>query len=100
MSKSPSWKSVVLVCKACGKRGSGPKKGMPKEIANELRRASKATRPRPRILMTGCLGLCPKAATAVALVGDPHPTRIVAVERLAQLAELMPLIERPVAALG
>lgn len=95
MSKSPTWNTVVLVCKACGKRGSGPKKTRPKAIADELRRAAGRTRPRPRVLLTGCLGLCPKAATAVALVGERRATLLVAVERTAQLAELIPLIERP-----
>lgn len=71
--------AVYLVCKACGKRGSGPKKLKPKEVAGLVRRASRSDAVRPRVVLTTCLGLCPKKATAVARVAKDSVTRIVAI---------------------
>ena len=71
--------AVYLVCKACGKRSSGPKKLKPKEVAGLVRRASKSGAVRARVVMTTCLGLCPKKATALARVASGTPTRIVAI---------------------
>jgi|GEM_PF-4881249 len=88
----PKWDAVFLVCNECHKRGSGPKHSKPKELVVTLRKHAGATRPRPRVLMTGCLGLCPKAATAVARVGCDAPTRIVAVKSKKQLEAALPLL--------
>ena len=88
----PKWDAVFLVCRDCHKRGSGPKHSKPKEFVTTLRKHAGATRPRPRVLLTGCLGLCPKGATAVARVGCDAPTRIVAVKSKKQLDVAMPLL--------
>lgn len=92
LPEHPKWDAVFLVCKDCHKRSSGPKKSKPKEFVTTLRKHAGAARPRPRVLMTGCLGLCPKAATAVARVGCDAPTRIVAVKSKKQLEAALPLL--------
>lgn len=48
--------------------------------------------------MTTCLGLCPKKAVAVALVGgQPGGARIIAVDALKNLRHLLPLLAQPLA---
>ncbi len=88
-AQAPSWSSVVLVCKECQKRGSGPKRLKAKALVQEARSACKAERPRPRIVVSGCLGLCPKRAIAVARVG-PEGARIVAAAAAEDVARVMP----------
>ncbi len=64
------WKSVVLVCRACEKRSKGPKRLAAKGLAKELRRACRdAHVSRPRVVLTSCLGACPRKAITVATVG-------------------------------
>lgn len=87
----PRWDTVYLVCKACGKRGSGPKDFKPKAIAAAVRQRSKAERPRPRVVFTSCLGLCPKAATAVARVGGDAEARIAAIRSPAHFDAAFPV---------
>ena len=81
-ARAPKWEALVLVCKACGKRSSGPKdKALkPKQVMQELRSAAKRQRVRSRVVLTTCLGLCPKRATAVvvALPGGAQTTTAVA----------------------
>lgn len=78
----PRWDTVVLVCRACRKRGDGPT-GMPaKGVIQGVRRALDDLRPRPRIVQTSCLGLCPKGATAIAAAGRGAPPMIIAVKSL------------------
>ena len=84
--RQPRWEAVLLVCKSCGKRSSGPKKLKPKKLAGLVRRASKQSNTRTRVLMTTCMGLCPKAAIAVAAAGG-DATRIVAIASPGQVGE-------------
>ena len=64
------WKNVVLVCKACEKRNKGPKRMPAKELAKALRGACRDARvARPRIVLTSCMGACPKKAFTVAAAG-------------------------------
>jgi predicted metal-binding protein len=79
----PSWQALVLVCKSCRKRSSGPKDVKPKALALELRRAAKAARVTTRVALTTCMGLCPKGATTVAVVRRDGTTDVLAVESLA-----------------
>jgi predicted metal-binding protein len=88
--EQPKWDAVFLVCRECHKRGSGPKDSKPKEFVTTLRKH--AGQPRPRVVETGCLGLCPKRATAVAVAGGGNATRIVAVKSKKQLAAVIPLL--------
>lgn len=86
---SPSWQALVVVCKDCQKRGSGPKRLKAKEVVREARVALKAERPRPRVVLSGCLGLCPKRAIAVARVDAADGARIVGVAEAAGVGVLM-----------
>jgi hypothetical protein len=75
----PEWTAVLLVCRACRKRSDGPRGFGAKSVAREAQRALRADgslRPRPRVVACGCLGLCPKAATAIALAGPAGGPRI------------------------
>ena len=92
MLERPEWETVVLVCKACSKRGKGRKELSGKKLAGLVRRDAKGTRPRPRVLLTGCLGLCPKGATAIARVGGGRATDIVAIRSEAELGAAVPLL--------
>ncbi len=72
---TPGWEVLVLVCKACRKRSSGPKSPKPKELAAALRQAGKEQKVKTRAVLTSCMGLCPRDATAVTTVprhGDPQ----------------------------
>lgn len=86
------WDTAILVCRACGKRSNGPKGMKPKALVSAIRHDAKALRPRPRVVLTGCLGLCPKGAVAVALVGASSPSRLIAVRSVAQMEVAMPLL--------
>ncbi len=95
-AEAPSWQSALLVCKACGKRSSGPRRVKTKAVASEVKRLMRASRPRARVVMTSCLGLCPKGAVAVAMVGaKPGGARIIAVDTLKTLQKLLPLLAGP-----
>jgi predicted metal-binding protein len=87
--------AVYLVCKACGKRSSGPKKLKPKEVAGLVRRASKTGTVRSRVVLTTCLGLCPKKATAVAHVASGTVTRIVAIGERKEVDRAVALLHAP-----
>ena len=92
----PKWDAVFLVCRDCGKRSRAPKEAKPKKLVGALRSLAKHERPRPRVLLTSCLGLCPKAATAIAFVANDRPPRIVAVAREDQLAAWTGSLLQPV----
>ena len=78
----PGWKSVVLVCKACEKRSKGPKKLSAREVGRQLKKAaSEARLPRPRIVLTSCMGACPKKAFTVAAASPDGGIAMVAFHR-------------------
>jgi hypothetical protein len=89
---SPRWDTVFLVCKQCRKRSNGPEHLKTKALARTLRAATREQRPRPRIVMTSCLGLCPKRAIALAYVGMQARPRILAIKSSARLAKALPLL--------
>ena len=64
------WGPVALVCRKCGKKlgGGFGRKGRD-DLLDVLKRHLKHTEQRRalRLVETGCLGLCPKNAVAVAL---------------------------------
>ncbi len=63
----PGWKSVVLVCRSCEKRSKGPKKISARDVAKQLARACRDAKvPRARVVLTSCMGVCPKKAFTVA----------------------------------
>lgn len=67
---------LVLVCKACSQRSSGPKALKSKVVAREMTQALRGASPRPRVLLTSCQGLCPKRAICVATVGGEGPAHV------------------------
>lgn len=78
----PGWHSAVLVCQACEKRSKGPKKITARELARQLKKAAhEAKVARPRIVMTSCLGACPKKAFTVAAASPEGSIRMVAFRR-------------------
>jgi predicted metal-binding protein len=92
---SPSWDAVLLVCKACRGRSQAPKGMKNKAVMQEAKRALRDARPRPRSVLSSCLGLCPKGATAVAFAGDGRATRIVAVRSLAETSAAVASLVAP-----
>jgi hypothetical protein len=55
----------VLICRKCLKRfGSGSR--LKRALKSELKRAVAATGRKPRLVATGCFGICPKRAVVVA----------------------------------
>ena len=85
-SQRPSWETLLVVCRECQKRSSGPKSLKAKEVIREARQAIRAVKPRPRVVSTSCLGVCPKRAIAVATVGGANGPRIVEVADAKEMA--------------
>jgi predicted metal-binding protein len=84
--EAPAWDAVLLVCRECRKRGNGPREPKPKQLVQALKHSVREQRPRPRVLLTSCLGLCPKRATAVSRVGGSHGRAVIgAVTSLAEI---------------
>jgi predicted metal-binding protein len=92
---SPKWQAVYLICKQCGDRKNGPKRLKPKELVSSIRSHVRDERPRPRILLSSCLGMCPKKSVAIAFVGSGQPPRWLAVRKAEQLEVLLPLLRNP-----
>ena len=83
----PKWRRVYLVCEDCHARSRGPKRKA-KALVSALKKSVGVERPRPRVMTTGCLGLCPKRATAIAVVGGDD-ARLVVIESQAQIEWLV-----------
>lgn len=72
----------MLVCKACEKRGKGPKKIAARDVAKQLGRACRdAGVPRSRVVLTSCMGACPKKAFTVAAVAPSGHITMIAFRR-------------------
>ena len=82
------WDGVVLVCRQCRQRGSGPKKLKNKDVTRALRRELKGGAARPRVVLTECLGLCPKRATTIARVGGTAAASLWAVHSIEEATAL------------
>ncbi|MEO5698115.1 MAG: hypothetical protein ABIQ60_13390 [Burkholderiaceae bacterium] len=61
----------------------------------EVKRSLRDLKPRPRVLSASCLGLCPKAAMAVALVGRDAKPRWRTITDVAQVASAVRLLVSP-----
>ena len=92
MISTPSWRSVILVCGDCRKRGARAPRMKTKPVVAEARRAVSGQVPKVRVVKTTCLGLCPKRAVAIACLGDSKPTGIAAVATLVEVAAALRLI--------
>ncbi|MBU1357762.1 MAG: hypothetical protein KKC79_20535 [Gammaproteobacteria bacterium] len=85
----PKFGGVVLVCKECQKRSSGPSKLKAKALGREFKRESIALETRLRVVQCSCLGLCPKKAiTVVGMVGD-RPLRMAKVRHEDDVKEVV-----------
>lgn len=80
--------AIVLVCKSCRKRSNGARKLKAGELVHAIKRGLPQTAPRPRVVATTCLGLCPKGAIAVAVTGRQATSQMAAVRRRAQIPML------------
>ncbi len=83
----PAWDTVVLACRACRKRRRGPDALSGRLAVREARAAVRDLRPRPRVASTGCLGLCPDGAIAIAVAGAGRPALWTSTDRAAQVGE-------------
>lgn len=78
----PRWRSLLLVCGECEDRGKGPKAGTARKIGKEIAVACRAAGlPRPRRIVTDCMGACPKKACTVAGVDARGGTTLLAMKR-------------------
>lgn len=76
------WKSVVLVCRACEKRSKGPKKIAARDVAKQLGRACRDAKvPRSRVVLTSCMGACPKKAFTVVAAAPSGRITMIAFRR-------------------
>ena len=76
------WKSVVLVCRACEKRSKGPKKIAARDVAKRVARACRDRQvPRARVVLTSCMGACPKKAFTVAAAAPSGAIVMIAFRR-------------------
>jgi predicted metal-binding protein len=92
---SPKWDAAMLICKECGKRKNGPRDLKAKALVKRARGHLKEARPRPRVMSTSCMGICPKHAIAVAWVGCGTAPRILCVGDQEGFDESVPrLMER------
>lgn len=90
----PRWDAVMLICKECGKRKNGPRDLKAKTLVKLARGHLQAQRPRPRVVSTSCMGICPKHAIAIAWLGLGIEPRIVCVGDREGFDESMPLLTR------
>jgi len=88
---NPKWNAAFLICRQCRKRKNGPHMKA-KVLVTTVRGITRDVEPRPRIVLTSCLGLCPKGATALAYVGGAVDPRVVAIKSCAKLEAVMPLL--------
>lgn len=77
----PGFGGLLMVCGDCQRRSSGPTRHTAKELRSELRKAVGHTPVRWRVVECGCLGLCPRKATAVAAAGTDAPVLLAAVRK-------------------
>jgi predicted metal-binding protein len=84
----PSWQAAILVCKDCQKRSSGPTSVKAKAVASMLKETVRGRKPRPRIVMSGCLGICPKRAIVIAAVSEDG-AKVASIRRPADAEEAM-----------
>ena len=92
-SAIPKWDALLLICRKCKDRdGAGEVK--PKTLAKIARSLMKEHEPRPRVVLTGCLGVCPKGATTVAHIGNGFTPRVIAVASWEELEQALPVLVR------
>ncbi len=78
-SRPTPWRTVILVCRKCGKKlkgGFGPngKHGLRSELRQALRDAGRRD---VKIIETGCLGLCPKQGVTALNASCPGTIHVI-----------------------
>ena len=89
-----SWREALLVCKDCERRSRGPKRLSAKALVKILKQACRTAQiGRPRVLLTNCMGICPKKAFTVAAFAPGTEIAMIAFHRKddadAAVAELL-----------
>ena len=92
VAAEPAWRTVLLACKDCRKRGNGPKKMPPKDVADAMKQASRKLNRHTRVLLTSCLGICPKGAMAIGCAGNSTGTLVVSVRDFADIEQSVPVL--------
>ena len=78
----PRWRSLLLVCGECERRDKGAKPGTAKMLTKALLAACReADLPRPRRVVTRCMGACPKKACTLAGIAADGRTTLLAMAR-------------------
>lgn len=77
----PRFGGLLMVCGDCQRRSSGPTRHTAKELRGELKKAVGHAPVRWRVIECGCLGLCPRKATAVAAAAAVTPVLLAAVRK-------------------
>jgi hypothetical protein len=67
----------------------------PKAVALEAKHAVAGTRPRARVVLTSCLGHCPKGATSIGVAGSLGCASVGAVTTRGQVAKVVSLLIPP-----
>jgi len=79
-TRSTPWKTVIVICRKCGKRqkgGFGPKqKDSLRAVLRQTLRDDGGRRD-VKILETGCLGICPKQGVTALNAGCPGAIHVI-----------------------
>ncbi|VWX62144.1 conserved hypothetical protein [Burkholderiales bacterium 8X] len=89
--------ALVVLCKACQKRSSGPSKLKVKDLRKEMRRDPARSTLRLRIVESGCLGLCPKKAIAAAAMARGGQMQMAEIKEASQASRLLAVLQKPAA---
>jgi len=79
-----SFHTVVLVCRECERRSSGPGGFKSKAVRKTLKQAARGARGEVRVVASSCLGPCPKKAMTVATVSSNAPVAMFALREAAE----------------
>ena len=85
------WQAVAFVCGRCERRKGAPSSLDAKRAAKRLREGFREARLRSRIVGTGCMGLCPRGAIAVAVSVGGGPLAVI---ELKKKREVQAVVER------
>lgn len=95
----PRWRTLLLVCGECEARSKGPKPGTAKKLVKGMLAACReAALPRPRRVLTQCMGACPKKACTVAGIAADGRTTLLAMKRGDAAVAAVRLLYAPAAA--
>jgi hypothetical protein len=88
----PQWNEIVLICKDCKRRNDGPKKIKTRAVVAETKAVLRDRRSRPRVVMSTCLGVCPKSELAIAVAGSAAGPRVVTLATLTEVGKAVLLL--------